>query len=220
MFVLSCQNTRSNLLKFKTTIMKKLLLSTVLFIGLVSFSQEKLAKYNSLYFSKNFDISASKPDAKEEFSYYIDCSSKDSSSKQASLILKNKDVPEFVEFLNSIKETFNKWTITAKENKVTELDKNIDYKKLNYSAAFVYGKWNFDFSVNLTTRYKIINGKYLLIIDSDELQSSSNQYIKSDGLRIVFSSVQEIDELVNGLNINLVTDFYNKKNSQDDLFKK
>lgn len=199
--------------------MKKLLLCAVLLVGYVGFSQEKLAKYNSLYFSKNFDISASKPDAKEEFSYYIDCSSKDSSSKQASLILKNKDVPEFVEFLNSIKETFNKWTITAKENKVTELDKNIDYKKLNYSAAFVYGKWNFDFSVNLTTRFKIINGKYLLIIDSDELQSSSNQYIKSDGFRVVFSSAQEIDELINNLNINLVTDFYNKKNGQEDLFK-
>lgn len=28
-----------------------------------------------------------------------------------------------------------------------------------------------------------------------------------------------ISYLVNGLNINLVTEFYNKKNSQDDLFK-
>lgn len=199
--------------------MRKLLLSTLLLFGLVGFGQEKLAKYNSFYFSKNFDISASKPDAKQEFSYYIDCSSKDSSSKQASLILKNKEVPEFIEFLNSIKETYNKWTLTAKENKVSELDKNIEYKKLNYSGAFIYGKWNFDFSVNLTTRFKIINGKYLLIIDSDELQSSSNQYIKSDGFRIVFSSPQEIDELINGLNVNLVTDFYNKKNGQEDLFK-
>jgi hypothetical protein len=29
-----------------------------------------------------------------------------------------------------------------------------------------------------------------------------------------------ISHLVDVLNINLVTDFYNKKNSQDDLFKK
>ena len=199
--------------------MKKLFLSTLLLSALICFSQEKIGNYNSLFFSKNFDITASKPDAIGEFSYYIDCSSKDTSSKQASLILKNKDVPEFINFLNSIKETYSKWSLTAKENKVSELDKNIEYKKLTYSAAFVYGKWNFDFSVNLTTRFKIINGKYLLIIDSDELQSSSNQYIKSDGFRFVFSSAQEIDELVTGLNINLVTDFYNKKNSQDDLFK-
>lgn len=200
--------------------MKKLLLSTLLLSGLVGFSQEKIGNYNSLYFSKNFDITASKPDAKGEFSYYIDSSSKDATSKQVSLILTNKDVPEFIEFLNSIKETYSKWSLTAVENKVGELDKNIEYKKLTYSAAFSYGKWNFDYSVNLKTRFKIINGKYLLIIDSDELQSSSNQYIKSDGFRFVFSSAQEIDELVKGLNINLVTDFYNKKNSQDDLFKK
>lgn len=199
--------------------MKKLFLSTLLLSALFGFSQEKIGNYNSLFFSKNFDITASKPDAKGEFSYYIDCSSKDTSSKQASLILKNKDVPEFIVFLNSIKETYSKWSLTAKENKVTELDKNIEYKKLTYSAAFTYGKWNFDYSVNLTTRFKIINGKYLLIIDSDELQSSSNQYIKSDGFRYVFSSVQEIDELITGLNVNLVTEFYNKKNSQDDLFK-
>lgn len=198
---------------------KLLLLCTLSLSALVGFSQEKIANYNSLFFSKNFDITASKPDAKGEFSYYIDCSSKDTSSKQASLILKNKDVPEFINFLNSIKETYSKWSLTAKENNVTELDKNIEYKKLTYSAAFTYGKWNFDYSVNLTTRFKIINGKYLLIIDSDELQSSSNQYIKSDGFRFVFSSDQEIDELVTGLNINLVTDFYNKKNSKDDLFK-
>lgn len=206
-------------LKLKTPIMKKLLLCAVLLVGYVGFSQEKIGSYNSLFFSKNFDVTASKPDAKGEFSYYIDCSSKDSSSKLASLILKNKDVPEFVEFLKSIKETYSKWSLTAKENKVSELEKNIEYKKLNYSAAFIYGKWNFDFSVNLTTRFKIINGKYLLIVDSDELQSSSNQYIKSDGFRIVFSSAQEFDELINNLNINLVTEFYNKKNGQEDLFK-
>lgn len=199
--------------------MKKLLFSALVLLSSICFSQEKLAKYNSSYFSKNFDIAAGKPDTKGEFSYYIDCSSKDTSSKQASLILKNKDVTEFIEFLNSVKETYSKWSQTAKENKVTELDKKIEYKKLNYSAAFTYGKWNFDFSVNLSTRFKIINDKYLLIIDSDELQSSSNQYIKSDGFRIVFSSVQEIDELINSLNVNIVTEFYNKKNGQEDLFK-
>jgi hypothetical protein len=199
--------------------MKKILLCTILLFGLVGFGQEKIGNYNSLFFSKNFDITASKPDAKGEFSYYIDCSSKDSRSKQASLILKNKEVLEFIDFLNSIKETYSKWSLTAEENKVSELEKNIEYKKLNYSAAFTYGKWNFDFSVNLTARFKIINGKYLLIIDSDELQSSSNQYIKSDGFRIVFNSAQEFDELINNLNVNLVTDFYNKKNGQENLFK-
>jgi len=199
--------------------MKKSILSGLLLLSMLGYGQEKLAKYSSLFFTNSYDISASKPDTKGEYSYYIDCSSKDTSSKMVSLILKNKEVPEFIEFLNSIKESYTKWTLIAKENKVTELDKNIEYKNLTYSAAFMYGKWNFDFSVNLKARYKIVNEKYLLIIDSDGLQSSSNQYIKSDGFRIVFSSIQEIDELVSGLDFKLVDEFYNKKKGQEDLFK-
>lgn len=199
--------------------MKKSILSGLLLLSMLGYGQDKLAKYSSLFFTNSYDISASKPDTKGEYSYYIDCSSKDTSSKTVSLILKNKEVPEFIEFLNSIKESYTKWTLIAKENKVTELDKNIEYKNLTYSAAFMYGKWNFDFSVNLKARYKIVNEKYLLIIDSDGLQSSSNQYIKSDGFRIVFSSIQEIDELVSGLDFKLVDEFYNKKKGQEDLFK-
>lgn len=199
--------------------MKKSILSGLLLLSMLGYGQEKLAKYSSLFFTNSYDISASKPDTKGEYSYYIDCSSKDTSSKLVSLILKNKEVPEFIEFLNSIKESYIKWTLIAKENKVTELDKNIEYKNLTYSAAFMYGKWNFDFSVNLKARYKIVNEKYLLIIDSDGLQSSSNQYIKNDGFRIVFSSIQEIDELISGLDFKLLEEFYNKKKGQEDLFK-
>lgn len=90
---------------------------------------------------------------------------------------------------------------------------------MNYRGAFLYGKWNFDYSVNLSTRFRIINDKYLLIIDSDALQSSSNQFIKSDGFRFVFSSAQEIDELINGLDIEKVKEFYSAKNGKEDLFK-
>ena len=42
---------------------------------------------------------------------------------------------------------------------------------------------------DLKTLFKIIHGKYLLIIDSDELQSSNNQYIKSDGFIFVLLSM-------------------------------
>lgn len=134
-------------------------------------------------------------------------------------MLKNKEVPEFIEFLSSIKDTFLKWKQTAIENKVTELDKKIEYKNLNYRGAFLYGKWNFDYSVNLSARFRIINDKYLLIIDSDPLQSSSNQFIKSDGFRFVFNSAQEVEELINGLDIAKVKEFYADKNGKEDLFK-
>lgn len=181
--------------------------------------QEKIATYNSAYLSKNFEIQADKPNEKGDFDYYIDCFSSDSSSRKASLMLKNKEVPEFIEFLTSIKDTFLKWKQTAIENKVTELDKKFEYKNLNYRGTFLYGKWNFDYSVNISARFRIINDKYLLIIDSDALQSSSNQFIKSDGFRFVFNSAQEVDELINGLEIEKVKAFYADKTGKEDLFK-
>jgi hypothetical protein len=188
-------------------------------ISINVFGQEKIATYNSAYFSKNFEIQAGKPNEKGDFDYYIDCLSADKTSSKASLMLKSKDAPEFIAFLLSIKETFLKWKQTAIENKVTELDKKIEYKKLNYAGAFLYGKWNFDYSVNISARFRIINDKYLLIIDSDALQSSSNQFIKSDGFRFVFNSAQEIDELINGLDIEKVKAFYADKSGKEDLFK-
>ena len=183
------------------------------------FGQEKIATYNSAYLSKNFEIQAAKPNEKGDFDYYIECFSSDASSRKASLMLKNNQVPEFIEFLSTIKSTFLKWKQTAIENKVAELDKKIEYKNLHYRGAFLYGKWNFDYSVNISARIRIINDTYLLIIDSDALQSSSNQFIKSDGFRFVFNSAQEIDELINGLDIEKVKAIYADKTSKEDLFK-
>lgn len=188
-------------------------------ININVFGQEKIATYNSAYLSKNFEIQAGKPNEKGNFDYYIDCFSADKTSSKASLMLKSQDVPEFIAFLSSIKETFLKWKQTAIENKVTELDKKMEYNNLNYGGAFLYGKWNFDYSVNISARFRIINDKYLLIIDSDALQSSSNQFIKSDGFRFVFNSAQEVDELINGLEIEKVKAFYADKNGKEDLFK-
>lgn len=200
---------------------KIMIIAGIIFFTITTnvFGQEKIAIYNSVYLSKNFDIEAVKPNEKGDFDFYIDCFSADRSSSKASLMLKSKEVPEFIAFLSSIKETFLKWKQTAVENKVTELDKKIDYKNLNYRAAFLYGKWNFDYSVNISARFRIVNDKYLLIIDSDALQSSSNQFIKSDGFRFVFSSAQEVDELINGLDIEKVKAFYTDKNGKEDLFK-
>lgn len=200
---------------------KILIIAGIMFLTIANnvFGQEKVATYNSAFLGKDFEIQAGKPNAKGEFDYYIDCFSADKTSSKAALMLKNKEVTEFIDFLTSIKETFAKWKQTAIENKVTTLDKQIEYKKLNYRAAFLYGKWNFDYSVNISARFRIVNDKYLLIIDSDQLHSVTNQFIKSDGFRFVFTSIGEVDELIDGLNLEKVYAFYADKNNKEDLFK-
>ena len=186
----------------------------------VVFGQEKIDDYTCSYFDKKFDINASQ-DKKDttKFSYYIDCASADKLHSRVELMFDSKDLPDFIEFLNSIKATYSKWQETAKQNNVTELDKEIDIKPFKCQAAFIYGDWNFDFGVRLTPRAKIIKGEMVLIVRSDELQSSSNQFMKHDGFYLVFSSTKEIDDFITKIDLEKIKQHFRKKNKSDDLFK-
>lgn len=196
-----------------------LALTVVAFSNFV-FGQEKIDEYTSSYFDKKYDINASQ-DKKDttKFSYYIDCASADKLHSQVDLMFDSNDLPDFIEFLNSIKSTYSKWQETAKQNNVTELDKEIEIKPFKCQSAFVYGDWNFDFGVRLTPRAKIVKGEMLLILESDELQSSSNQFMKHDGFYLVFSSSKEIDDFISKIDIEKVKEHFRKKNKSDDLFK-
>jgi hypothetical protein len=181
-------------------------------------AQTKLSSYNSSYFAKDYNVSVAEEKDKS-LAYYVECATMDDMSKQATLILKESELEEFKTFIKSIKETYIKWTATAKENKVTELMKDIEYEKLKYSSAFSYGEWNFDFSTYLRAYYKIIDGKYLMIVRSDELQSSSNQFIKSKGFSIVFNSDKEFDEFLKAFDNEKAHKLFDEKRAKEDLFK-
>jgi hypothetical protein len=198
--------------------MKKLLLM----VGLMAqfgFGQENLTSYNSSYFSKKYDVMVSRPDDKGKFSYYVDCSTYDTGSRNINLIIKNEEVESFVSFLNDAKGLYLKWKQTAIENKVAELDKSVESKKVTLGVGFYYGSWHFDFSANITARFKIINGAYLMLIESDKLVASDNQYITNKGMVIAFSSEKEFDDFIKVFDKNLVDNFFNSKNSKESLFK-
>ena len=182
--------------------------------------QEKITDYTSTYFEKKFDINASQ-DKKDttKFTYYIDCASADKLHSRVNLMLESSDLTDFIDFLNKIKATYTKWQETAKQNNVTELEKEIDIKPFKCQSAFIYGKWNFDFAVKLTPRVKIIKNEMVLIVRSDELESSSNQFMKHDGFYLIFSSAKEIDEFINEIAVEKLKEHFRKKNKSEDLFK-
>ena len=198
--------------------MKKVLVFIV-FVAQFGFGQENLTSYNSSYFSKKYDVMVSKPDEKGKFSYYIDCSSYDSGSKPVNLIVKNNEVESLIQFLNETKELYLKWKQTAIENKVVELNKSVESKKVVLGVGFHYGSWHFDFSANITARFKIIDGAYLMLIESDKLVASDNQYISNKGMVIAFSSEKEFDDFIKVFDKNLVDNFFNSKSSKESLFK-
>jgi hypothetical protein len=198
--------------------MKKLFLAIVL-VTQFGFAQESLTSYNSSYFSKKYDAMVSKPDGKGKYSYYVDCSTYDTGGKNINLIVKNVEVESLVNFINDAKVLYLKWKQTAIENKVVDLDKPVESKKIVLGVGFYYGSWHFDFSANITARFKIINDNYLMLIESDKLIASDNQYITNKGLVIAFSNEKEFDDFTKVFDKDLVDNFFNSKSSKESLFK-
>lgn len=184
------------------------------------FGQEKVAEYFSTYFAKQYNISATEPDSVGDYSIFIDVQSSDGLSKHATLGLKNKyEIAEFVKYIQHLKTTYLKWRQVAITNKVTDFEKIVDYDPVNCVAGFYTTDWYFDLSVNITAKFKVLNGRYLMAIVSDELSSESNEYVTSDGLVAIFTSADDFDRLLNNLKEIKVLNYYNAKKKKEELFK-
>jgi len=90
-------------------------------------------------------------------------------------------------------------------------------------AYFSYGKYQFDFNQPLRFAFFVNKNKggtvdYELIVSTGELQSSSNQFMTSDGLAIIFNDVQELDDFLNKISIQKIDAFLAKPKT-DALFK-
>ena len=73
-------------------------------------------------------------------------------------------------------------------------------------------------SPRLTFNFRIIGDKFLLIVKTDELVSSSNQFMKVDGLAIIFSNPEEIDKFLSKINVSDIQKFISKP-QPENLFK-
>lgn len=194
------------------------LILVLLFAPFTSKAEEIFDSYFSSYFDKDFNIELSETD--NELSFYINSYSLDSTSKQVVLMVKEDKLPELKSYLNFIAEKYSAWKNTAIENNVTELDKEIEYNNPpTFSSAFTYGGWKIDFSTKLTARFKVSNNKHLLLITSGKLQSSTNQYIDSDGMIFVFSSIDEINDFNNKLDLDKAKKKLKSEKNVENLFQ-
>jgi hypothetical protein len=184
---------------------------------MVSFGQEKYTTYDNLYGEKTYEVSISHKD-NGKYTLYVDMMSLDNLSKSGGIMIDEKEHILFLRNLKEAKEKYIEWVNIAKENNVKDLSKSMSYK-VKVGGFFQYGsKWNFQYFVNLTFDFRIVDGKNLLIVRTGELKSSSNRYITHDGFVFVFQSEKEIDDFINILSVEKVVEFMNKPKSTD-LFK-
>lgn len=198
--------------------MKKIIIVLLLCVSF-GYGQESFESYYNPLADVKYQIEVEHPDKKGNYTFLIECKSIDSRSKNGALIINNKQLLDFKEHLSYLKDIFIKWKKTAEENKVTDINKEIEYKNKFYNSAFTYGDWHFDFNTKLTSYFKYVANKYYVVIYSPKLTSSSNQYIKSDGYMLSFSSPEDFDDLINKLDETKVIEYYKEKDKKEDLFK-
>ena len=58
-----------------------------------------------------------------------------------------------------------------------------------------------------------------MLVESDKLIASVNQYITNKGMVIAFSSEEEFDNFIKIFDKSLVENFLNSKSSKENLFK-
>ncbi|MGX5820663.1 hypothetical protein ACWKWU_20885 [Chitinophaga lutea] len=188
---------------------------------LQSRAQDKFTHYDNTYINKEYDIQIS-VDKKDNYSLYIDAMSFDRMHEKGGIILKQNRHQDFLNAIKEAKTKYEEWVKTAKENNVKDFSKKMAIKS-KAAGYFLYGnKWNFQFLVDLQFDFRILENKgeivYLLLINTGELQSSSNQFMKVEGFALVFTSAKEIDDFTASISTDKITEFMNKP-KVDDMFK-
>lgn len=203
--------------------MKKIILTIFISLFLLAniTAQEKFTTYDNSYAEKSYEINLSSKE-NGKYTLYIEAMSMDKLHETGGLMVESKIHQKFLDALNEAKIKYQEWVQTAKVNNVKELDKEMKIKS-RVAGYFLYGSnWHFQYYVNLTFDFKIIESgeeiKYLLIVRSGKMKSSSNQFMDVDGVVLIFTSNDEIEEFVNTITIQKVIDFENKPKSED-LFK-
>ena len=194
------------------------LIIILLLVGSKSFCQEKFTTYESSYSKEVHNIQISiKSD--EKFSLFIDAKSLDNIHKTGGILIDEKNYQNFINGLSEAKIKFNEWIQTAKENNVRELDKEMPIKS-RAMGYFLYGnEWHFQYVIDLKFSFKIFESndelKYYLIVRSGVMQSSKNQFMKVDGVVLVFSSETEIQDFINTISMEKINEFKNKPKAED-----
>lgn len=205
--------------------MKRLrLIPAILFFCVVfspAFSQDRMDTYTMNNYGKTYDINMSSVKSNGDFSIQIIAHSIDKGSPQAMLIVKRDEMAAFRTILDTAAYIYNKWKVAAVQNNVTALDKEIVVEKLEIDAAFMkLDQWQFDLTVELRARFKIVGGKYFLIIENTEkLQSTANANLVSDGFYILFDSEEEIASFISKISQDSIKRFHLRKTENHDIFK-
>lgn len=149
----------------------------------------------------------------DEGKIYISMVSLDKTSKTAGMILTTKKAEALIQELTAARDKFTEWKAIAIKNGVKDVDKPMDLS-LSCSGFFSYGKWQFDFAVNPTLTFRVMDlgteVKQLLLLKTGEMTSSSNQFMETTGGVIAFKNEAQINDFISKIKTESVQKFLAK----------
>lgn len=207
-------------LENKTLDMRKIFISFLFALCTYNFSfaDEKVGSYYMSQFDKSYDILISSVD-NGKFSFFVFAHPAEMGQKIA-FCLESADVEHFKSEFQTVKEKYLEWTKTAKDNNITDFDKDFDtnFKPVN---VFFYGsKWYISDKKYIRPYFKVTkDGEYLVVIHMGKVTAYDNEYIDSEGFYIAFKSINEINNFLKELDVDKVLNKEKEKESRNDLFK-
>jgi hypothetical protein len=186
-----------------------------------SLGQEAFSTYQSAI-GKDSKVAISGKSEKD-FILWIDAYSVDVLHKDAGFYIEAKQYNDFIIALMEAKEKYTEWKKVAVENDVKKLTKPM---KLNIPKATGYFKtsteWHFNRNGVLNFDFRIleISGEteYWLSIGMYSLVSSSNQYIKHDGVVITLSDASQIEAFISSMSYEKIVQHFQSANKKEALF--
>lgn len=194
--------------------MKKIIAALVLcIVSTLCFGQEEIGTYHSNYFNRDCYVEYSE----ESSEYYIQIFGETKTTHCCFIV---KDIDNFRTSLSAAKDKYAEWVNVAKENNVKTMDKYMDIKFSKGIFAWYGRKWHLNFYAVPQPRFFITSdGDCLfLLFSGKEFTASDNRYI-TEKAYWVFSSVSEIEELLNLISQETLQKFLDNKSAKDDLFK-
>ncbi len=195
--------------------MKKIFLLLGMLFPLIAFGQETIDNYNCSYFEKQLDIMAADDDKLELYiQVYGD--------RESDLVLINlsgeNKIYSFITFLTQLRDKYKEWRQVAIDNNVVDYSKTFDINTPKLTVAWAGSKWFFDFYEQPDPRFRVTSSGKIMAILSDEAQASSNEYITQE-YYLVFSSVEEFDELLSKIEPSRIREKLKEKAAPDTLFQ-
>ena len=187
-------------LTFNTqTYMKKLLILIVsMFVSLSmnTWAEQIVGSFENTYFGKNFTIEAYQENNKLK-KVYIEVLAKD--SKSAFICVSGDDLELFNTSLELVRDKFLSWVKIAKDNNVTEMNKEFDIKFPSVSVSWYGSKWWFAFYQEPKMSFLILDDGRMLALWIPKVASSSNEYI-DETIYFVFETEEDFNSLIKQLN--------------------